>query len=452
MPSLFRRVFAGTAAAAALLAGLSLTPFGPEPSAAQAVTSYSQVDCGDSAARLFQLRDDGNELWYSSISGPASSSPAVYNWRKVYTFGTSRPALAVAAHSVVNGVVKLFVTDRDGGLRVYNFSTSETAVTSVNNLHTGSAANPGPYNFSRLASDGRRLYGTKGGELFIMTGIKTTARPNQLATVKTIGYPLALWGVADNDQELLYTDTSGVLRSVDVGTTSSGSLTATVAVVRSDGWNQAAIASPGAGLLIRDTTNNLWRHLVDLPAKGTDTVISAHQTISTSVSTPDLPITTPPDICSPINTSNVVAIARGQLGTEEGPDADKYLAWAWPGLHTTSTSWCAGFTSWVTNHQAGVTTFKNLAVQNWVIAARAGNNGLHQVSTPQSGDLIAFDWDGNGDFAPGNAHIGIVDRVGSDGSIHTIEGNAEGNDGTDAVTRNVHPRSTSYSQLYIRIG
>lgn len=431
------------------LAGLSLALFAEQP--ATAVTSYSQLSCGGSAARLFQLRDNGNELWYSSISGPAATTPDLYNWRKIYTFSDARPGLAVVAHTAVGDTVKLFVTDRAGGLRVYNFDISQAAIASVNNLYTGSADNPGPYNYSRLASDGRRLYGTKAGQLYIMTGVTTTARPRGHALVKTIGYPLALWGNAGNDQELLYTDTDGTLRSIDVTSTSNG-FTATLSTIRTSGWDQAGIASPGAGLIIRDTpTHETWRHLIQLPTVGTGTDITTHDVIDNVISTPDLPITTPPDICAQQTTSNVVAIARSQLGTEQGPAADKYLTWAWPGLHTSSTPWCAGFASWVTNHQAGATTFKNLAVQNWVNAAKAGTNGLRRVSTPQAGDLIAFDWGGDGDFAPGNAHIGIVDHVGDNGTTYTIEGNWGGS-GTPSVHRDVHPRSTTYNQLYIRIG
>lgn len=312
-----RRALAGFVAVAVGVAGLSLIPLTDRQPAA-AATSYSQVGCGDSAARLFQLRGNGSELWYSSISGPAGTQPTYYNWRKVYAFSAARPGLAVAAHTAVAGNVKLFVTDPAGGLRVYNFDMSEAAITSANNLYTGSTASPDPYNFSRLASDGRRLYGTKAGKLHIMTGVTTTSRPTS-ATVKSIGYPLALWGNAGNDQELFYTDTNGVLRAVDVSTTTSGAFTATITTIRSTGWNQAAIASPGAGLIIRDTPTNTWRHLIDLPTNGTATSITPHQTISTTVRTPDLPITTPPAECSVESTpGGSAAVTYNQLSAMFG--------------------------------------------------------------------------------------------------------------------------------------
>ncbi|MBM7784729.1 CHAP domain-containing protein [Tenggerimyces flavus] len=447
MRKLTRTLLAGLSAIAACAAGVLATPVAGDP-VAEAATPYDQVTCGDAAARLFQLRGNGKELWYSSISGPAAAKPVVYGWRKVYTFSTTRPALAVAAHATVKGVVKLFVTDRDGGLRVYNFDTAKATIGSTRNLHTGNPAKPGPYDFSRLTSDGRRLYGTKGGQLHLMTGVTTVRRPEKSATVKTIGYPLALWSNAGNDQELLYTDSAGVLRAVDITTKGSG-FTAAITTVRGSGWKQAAITSPGGGLLVRDTPTNTWRHLITLPTKATSTPITPHQTISTTHHTPNPPLTTPPDSCAPRTTSNVVSIARAELGTEEGPEADKYLAWAWPSEHTVTTPWCAGFVSWVTNHKAGVTSFKHLAVQQWVIAAREGRSGLRRVTTPRAGDLIAFDWDGNGDFRPGNSHIGIVDRVGANGNIYTLEGNW--GSGTASVHRDVHPRNTTYSQFYIRI-
>ncbi|MBM7784728.1 glycoside hydrolase family 19 protein [Tenggerimyces flavus] len=283
----------------ALAAGLGIAAdagTAPTRGQAHAATPYDKVTCGDAAARLFQLRGNGKELWYSSISGPASTKPTVYGWRKIYTFNAARPALAVAAHDSAKGVVQLFVTDRDGGLRLYNFSTGKAAITSTKNLHTGDPAKPGPYDYSRLTSDGRRLYGTKGGNLYIATGVTATQRPKKTALVKTIGYPLALWSNAGNDQELFYTDTSGTLRAADV-TTQGGGFTATITTIRTSGWSQAAITSPGAGLLVRDTPTNTWRHLVTLPTRQTDTKITPHQTISTTHHTPNLPVTTPPAEC-----------------------------------------------------------------------------------------------------------------------------------------------------------
>ena len=40
--------------------------------------------------------------------------------------------------------------------------------------------------------------------------------------------------------------------------------------------------------------------------------------------------------------------------------------------------------------------------------------------TPKSGDIVFFDWNGDGKAD----HVGIVERV-TDGTIHTIEGNAD---------------------------
>ncbi|RZS39233.1 CHAP domain-containing protein [Herbihabitans rhizosphaerae] len=441
----FRKALATVLALAAVGTGVSFALAGSRP--AEAATSFADVKC-EGAARMFQLRADGRELWYASVGDPAGRYPQFYNWRRVYEFGASRPALAVAAHAVSGGSAKLFVTDRDGGLRFYDFDLGSTSIKGVRDLRTGSANDRGPYDFSRLASDGKRLYGSKDGKLFVMTSVSSTRAPTAPAYVKSIGYPLALWGNAGSDQELMYTDSSGALRAVDVSFSSGWD--ATISTVRSTGWDQAGIGSPGAGVVFRDVPNHLWRHLIDLPAKGTGTAISDHTTVA-NVNTLSLPLTVAPDVCSQVTGSNVVAIARGQLGVEEGPEADKYFSWAWPGLHTDRDSWCAAFVSWVVNHKAHVTTYKSAAVGDWVNTAKADGSNLNRVSTPRAGDLIAFDWDGNGDYAYPNRHIGIVDHVDRDGVIHTIEGNW-GPAGDGWVHRDTHnPATARYHMLYIRI-
>jgi hypothetical protein len=42
-------------------------------------------------------------------------------------------------------------------------------------------------------------------------------------------------------------------------------------------------------------------------------------------------------------------------------------------------------------------------------------------ATPRPGDLVFFDWQRDGELD----HIGLVQSVGADGRIHTIEGNSD---------------------------
>jgi hypothetical protein len=83
--------------------------------------------------------------------------------------------------------------------------------------------------------------------------------------------------------------------------------------------------------------------------------------------------------------------------------------------------------------------------------AGANSFGLSIAETPQAGDLVAFDWDGNGDFAYPNRHIGVVASLRSDGRIMTIEGNTTLPSGGEGVARRARSTADGYSTLFIRI-
>jgi hypothetical protein len=128
--------------------------------------------------------------------------------------------------------------------------------------------------------------------------------------------------------------------------------------------------------------------------------------------------------------AQIVAIAKAELdkgiaesspGSNDGPRIAEYRT-ATEGAGVGP--WCAYFTSWVAK-QAGVPvgpdgsgigyvpTLKNWAEQT----DRYIPNG---EGPPQVGDLVVFDWQGDGVLD----HVGIVSGVKPDGSIETIEGNA----------------------------
>lgn len=109
-----------------------------------------------------------------------------------------------------------------------------------------------------------------------------------------------------------------------------------------------------------------------------------------------------------------LSVASGELGTKEtdGAFAGK--------PYNNGSAWCAAFTSWVWNEAGYDVTWTDFdyvpAVWN-----DAGALGLQRPSTAeaQPGDLIVFDWQGDG--TPD--HIGVVESV-EGGKIHTIEGNS----------------------------
>jgi hypothetical protein len=101
--------------------------------------------------------------------------------------------------------------------------------------------------------------------------------------------------------------------------------------------------------------------------------------------------------------------------------------------------WCAYFVSWAAR-QAGVPIGDGGRgygrvddVMAW--GQRAGK-ALPAGSTPQPGDLIVWD-----------EHIGIVESVGADGSINTIEGNS-----SDSVARRQYGSDGGGAVGYVRLG
>jgi len=101
--------------------------------------------------------------------------------------------------------------------------------------------------------------------------------------------------------------------------------------------------------------------------------------------------------------------------------------------------WCAYFVSWAAK-QAGMPLGEQgqgfggvSAVADW--AQRTGRS-LPAGSRPQAGDLIVW----------GGRHIGLVESVDANGSIHTIEGNS-----SDAVSRRTYGADGGGATSYVRL-
>ena len=149
----------------------------------------------------------------------------------------------------------------------------------------------------------------------------------------------------------------------------------------------------------------------------------------------------------------VVSVARSQLGVCEPSGDDKYLKWFNQATNSTlsmNASWCVCFTSWCLR-QAGVPTsvFGTCAqcsvAFNWAKSKKiwyARNTG-HR---PKSGELILFDWDGDGKAD----HIGIV-ASSTVNNVTTIEGNTKGGATVDGVRENVYSATSRYIKGYIDI-
>jgi len=134
-----------------------------------------------------------------------------------------------------------------------------------------------------------------------------------------------------------------------------------------------------------------------------------------------------------------VGVSEQPPGSNDGPQIAEYrTATAGSGVGP----WCAYFTSWAAA-QAGVPLgeagqgFGSVgALYSW--AQRTGRaTPAGPGVQPNPGDLIVW----------GGEHIGIVESVDADGSIHTIEGNS-----SNAVSRRTYGPDGGGATGYVRLG
>ena len=121
----------------------------------------------------------------------------------------------------------------------------------------------------------------------------------------------------------------------------------------------------------------------------------------------------------------IIAVAQTQIGNEGGL---KYCEWYG---YSYRVEWCAIFVSWCADQcgylDAGILP-KELNVIPYVEWFRERDQWQYMDYEPSPGDLIFYDWEGDG-LAD---HVGIVERV-EDGIVYSIEGNAG-----DACIENSH--------------
>lgn len=117
-----------------------------------------------------------------------------------------------------------------------------------------------------------------------------------------------------------------------------------------------------------------------------------------------------------IGNQAIVQVALSQEGNVGGQPY-----WSWYGFDS-RVEWCACFVSWCAEQcgyiDAGIIPKFALCSDGAAWFARRGQfqDGSY---VPVAGDIIFFDWGGNGDVD----HVGIVESV-VDGRVHTIEGNS----------------------------
>ena len=114
--------------------------------------------------------------------------------------------------------------------------------------------------------------------------------------------------------------------------------------------------------------------------------------------------------------SDIVNVALTQLGNVGGAPY-----WSWYGF-SSRVEWCATFVSWCADQagyiESGVIPKFSLcqAGANWF---KAQGQWQDRSYTPNTGDIIFFDWNGDGH----SEHVGIVEKV-ENGVVYTVEGNS----------------------------
>src|SRR5829696_2166947 len=128
----------------------------------------------------------------------------------------------------------------------------------------------------------------------------------------------------------------------------------------------------------------------------------------------------------------IVNLVRGEVGQAEQPpgsnDSPRIAQYRQATAGAGVGPWCAYFVSWAAREAGaplGDTGQGYGRVDDvWAWAERAGKAMPAATAQPQPGDLVVWD-----------EHIGVVESVGADGSVHTIEGNS-----SDSVARRTYGR------------
>src|SRR3954470_19973495 len=137
--------------------------------------------------------------------------------------------------------------------------------------------------------------------------------------------------------------------------------------------------------------------------------------------------------------SQEVGVAEQPPGSNDSPRIAQFRqATAGSGVGP----WCAYFTSWAAR-EAGVPLGDNGQgfgrvddVYAWAQKTGKAIPNTGGVVKPQPGDLIVWD-----------EHIGVVESVGADGTINTIEGNS-----SDQVSKRSYPPGTRPAIGYVHLG
>lgn len=127
------------------------------------------------------------------------------------------------------------------------------------------------------------------------------------------------------------------------------------------------------------------------------------------------PVSAPPPPASGDLRSRILDIAQGEVGTQEvGENQGPMLKYP-NAFGRGSEAWCADFVSWVNTQAGNPMNSSYVPAMYDQLQAEGKWKGR---SNPQPGDIVIFDW-----YGEGPEHVGLVKGVNGDGTIQTIEGN-----------------------------
>lgn len=130
-----------------------------------------------------------------------------------------------------------------------------------------------------------------------------------------------------------------------------------------------------------------------------------------------------------VTVSKVLGVARKEIGTKAtAVKRCKYNTWYYGSAVSGSCyDWCAAFVCWVFNQAGAMDMIPTKSAGCGVLAAGFNNKGKFYKSGFKAGDIVFFHWsNAMSGSVPGAYtldHVGIIEKVNSDGTYTTIEGN-----------------------------
>lgn len=159
--------------------------------------------------------------------------------------------------------------------------------------------------------------------------------------------------------------------------------------------------------------------------------------------------TPPPPATGSTLRQKALKAAQGQIGVKESPaNSNQCKFTSWYGLIG---PWCAMFCTWAYETQGDSPAFvkgSRYAYVPYIVSdAQNGRYGLSLTSSPISGDLVCYDWDG-GDYD----HVGIFES-GNSSSWNAVEGNTSTSNNSNGgeVMRRSRSKSQAAKIAFVRV-